>query len=448
MQKRQTAKDLPTALRGIANRARREKKHRFGHLYTLLNEGNLRHCYRALNRRAAVGVDGEDWREYGEGLQDRLTDLVKRLKEGRYRARLIRRKHIPKAPGKTRPLGIPVTEDKVLKRAGASILEAIYEADFLGSSWGYRPGRNAQSASKRLASALGAGRYNWVVEADIRGYFEHIDPDWLIRMLEERVKDRAFLRLIRKWLTAGVLEEDGRITHPATGTPQGGVISPILANVYLHYALDLWFERVIRKRSKGQATLVRYADDFVAAFEREEDAQAFLHALRERLAKFGLEVAEEKTGLVRFGREDLKANGTFDFLGFQFVRTLSRQKRLWVQRRTAPKRLRKSVAAFTEWIRKNRHLRMHVLMRQLPAKLNGYWNYYGVRGNAASLKKFWAQILRLLYKWLNRRSHRRSYTWEGFNALLRDFKVPGPRITEPGQDAAGTQSWFTTFATP
>jgi RNA-directed DNA polymerase len=440
MQTRKTASDLPTALRGIANRANRDKGHRFGHLYTLLNEATLRDCYRALNHRAAVGIDDEDWRAYGAGLTERLRDLVGRLKAGRYRARLIRRKQIPKGEGKTRPLGIPVTEDKLLQLAAARILGAIYEADFLNSSWGYRPKRNARAASKVLAGALGTGGYGWVVEADIRGYFEHIDHGWLIRMLSERVHDRAFLRLIGKWLRAGVLEEDGRITHPVTGTPQGGVISPILANVYLHYALDLWFERRVRKHGAGRATLMRYADDFVAAFECEEDAKAFLAALKERLAKFGLELAEEKTRLVRFARQELEQTGTFDFLGFQFGWTRSRKGVPRVQRRTSPTRLRKSVAAFTAWIKENRHLRMRPLMRQLIPKLTGYWNYYGVSGNSPSLKKFWAQVLRLLYKWLNRRSHRRSYHWEGFTALLRDFKVPGPRITEPAYGAAGTQS--------
>jgi len=442
MQKRKTAVDLPTTLRGIANRARREKKHRFGHLYTLLNETNLQMCYRKLNRKSAVGIDGEDWRQYGERLQERVEDLVQRLKEGRYHAKLIRRKHIPKGPGKTRPLGIPVTEDKLLQRAGADILGAIYEADFLNANWGYRPKRSALGASRHLAAALGAGRYQWVVEADIRGFFEHLNRDWLIRMLEERVNDRAFLQLIRKWLAAGVLEEDGKIIHPVTGTPQGGVISAILANIYLHYALDLWFEKVVRRGSRGEAKLVRYADDFVAAFESEEDARAFLLSLKQRLEKFGLELAEDKTGIVRFDRNDLESNGTFDFLGFQYTRTRSGRGRPMVQRRTSPTRLRKSVMAFTQWIRKNRHLRMRPLMRRLIPKLRGYWNYYGIKGNSPSLKKFWGQVLRLLYKWLNRRSHRRSYTWEGYKALLRDFNVPGPRIIDSGTNTPGKQLWL------
>jgi group II intron reverse transcriptase/maturase len=429
MQKRQTAENVQTSLRGIANRAGRDQKHRFGHLYTMLNEEMLESCYWELNRKSSVGVDGESWREYGKDLKQRIADLVQRLKAGQYRARMVRRSYIPKGNGKKRPLGIPVTEDKLLQLAAAKILEAIHEGMFRNSSWGYRPKRDARTASRVLGGWLYAGRYNWVVEADIRGYFEHIDHDWLIRMLELRVNDRAFLRLIRKWLKAGVLEADGKILHPATGTPQGGVISPILANVYLHYVLDLWFERVVWKKVRGQAVLMRYADDFITAFEKEEEAEAFLGWLKERLKKFGLELAEEKTRKIRFSKE-MKQNGAFEFLGFEYRWHISRKGKAHVRRRTAPTRLRKAVAAFSMWIKENRHLGTGALLWQLRPKLMGYWNYYGVRGNFASLNKFWCEVRRRLFKWLNRRSQRHSYNWEGFQQLLNALQVPGPRITE------------------
>ncbi len=426
---RKIAVDMQTTLRGIAERASREKKHRFGHLYTMLNEKNLMACYWELNRKSAAGVDGESWREYGNDLGKRVTDLVERLKAGRYHARLVKRRYIPKAGGKLRPLGIPVVEDKLLQLAATKILGAIYEGMFCYSSWGYRPGRGPQRASKVLCGRLAGGKYNWVVEADIRGYFEHINHDWLIRMLELRVDDRAFLRLIRKWLRAGVLEEDGKILHPATGTPQGGVVSPMLANVYLHYVLDKWFEKVVWKRARGQAMLMRYADDFIAAFEHEEDAKAFLGWLRERLKKFGLELAEEKTRKLRFSR-DMEQNGSFEFLGFEFRWRKTRKGNPAVRRRTAPQRLRRSVAGVSEWIKEHRHLGTGPLLVQLRQKLMGYWNYYGVSGNFRQMNVFWKEVRRRLFKWLNRRSQRHSYNWEGYQQLLNTFRIPGPRITE------------------
>jgi group II intron reverse transcriptase/maturase len=396
----------------------------------LLNEGNLRDCFYQLCKSAAPGVDHVTFAEYERDLDANLADLVGRLVAKRYRAKLVRRKYIPKANGKRRPLGIPALEDKLVQLAVARMLEAIYEQDFLDCSWGYRPKRGPREASRVLAARLHRGRIGWVVEADIRGFFDNISHPWMMRMLEERVADRALLHLIEKWLRAGVLEEDGKVMHPATGTPQGGIISPILANIYLHYALDLWFERRVQKRAGGDVTMMRFADDFVCAFQFRADAIRFEQELRERLGKFGLSVADEKTRMLQFNRRVLEPNDAFEFLGFEFRWVTRRSGKAGVRRRTSPKRLLASVRTLTEWIKKYRHMRLPQLMAMLRSKLNGYWNYYGVRGNAEMLNRFHWQCRRLLYKWLNRRSQQRSCTWEELTAMLVKFQIPSPRIVE------------------
>jgi len=430
MPTRRAAKDMPTSLRGIAKRARRDRKARFGNLYGLLNQENLRGCFYQLRRSAAPGVDRVTFAEYERELDANLADLVGRLKEKRYRAKLVRRKYIPKANGKLRALGIPALEDKLLQRAAAQVLEAIYEQDFLDCSWGYRPGRGAREASRVLADRLYAGSTGWVVEADIRGFFDSISHAWMLRMLKERVKDGAFLRLIGKWLKAGVLEEDGKVVHPVTGTPQGGIISPVLANIYLHYVLDLWVEHRVKKESQGEVMMMRYADDFVCAFQHREDAVRFEQDLAKRLGKFGLAVAPEKTRTLPFNRCKPESNEAFEFLGFEFRWVRRRTGRMGVKRRTSPKKLRGSVRAFAEWIRGNRCSRVTTMMKALSRKLRGYWNYYGVRGNSESMSCFYYQCLQRLFKWLNRRSQKRSYTWDGFLTMLRNFAIPMPRIVE------------------
>jgi RNA-directed DNA polymerase len=434
---------MQTSLRGIANRAKKDRKARFRNLYGLLNEANLRECFYKLKRKAAPGVDGITFEQYEKGLDANLADLVERLKGKRYHAKLVRRKYIPKVGGKLRPLGIPSLEDKLLQVAVANILGSIHEQDFLDVSWGYRPSRGARQASRVLAGRLAIGKYHWVVEADIRGFFDRISHDWMVKMLEERVDDSAFIGLIVKWLKAGILEEDGKVIDPVTGTPQGGIVSPVLANIYLHYALDLWFERKVGPLTRGQAMLMRYADDFVCAFENRDEAEAFMGWLSERLGKFGLELAGEKTGMLRFSRFTPEENGGFRFLGFLYHWTLSRNGKPKVQRMTDPNKLRASVAKFDEWIRSKRHQRTHLLIGSLKRRLVGYWNYYGVTGNFRSLGKFWWQVRRRLFKWLNRRSHKRSYNWKGFRAMLLDFAVPGPRITETREEPESKiQLWF------
>lgn len=419
---------MSTFLQGIARKAERQPKHRFGNLYELLNEAYLKECWRDIRKDAASGVDRISAAEYGEKLDENIHDLVERLKQKSYRAKPVRRAYIPKGAGKQRPLGIPAVEDKLLQLAVARILQAIYEQDFLRCSYGYRPNVGALDAVDKLTIKLQFGQYNYVVEADIREFFEHIDHEWLMRMLEERIEDKQFLRLIRKWLKAGVLDTDGQVRHPATGTPQGGIISPILANVYLHYVLDLWFHKVFKPRCRGEACLIRYADDFVCAFQYQEDAERFYRELGERLSKFGLEMSVEKTRVLEFSPRLNLGKTSFDFLGFEFRWGRDRKGKPHLKRRTSRKRQRDSLKRFTEWCREKCRYSCQELFRELNAKLRGYYNYYGVVGNYASLKQFYEQAMRILYKWLNRRSQRRSYNWAGFRELLKHYRVEQPRI--------------------
>ena len=430
---RKTEFNWQTFLRTIAEKAYRHKHYRFGGLYRYLNQDVLRQCFRRLRRDAASGVDGVTFEEYEKNLEANLADLVGRLKRKAYRARLVRRKYIPKSPGKLRPLGIPVLEDKLLQLAVTQILLAIYEVGFCPCSYGYRPGLGAHDAIRVLTDELQFRGYHFVVEADIKGFFENIRWDWLERMLRQRISDGALLNLIRKWLRAGILEEDGRVIHPQTGTPQGGVISPVLANIYLHYALDLWFERVVKPRLRGRCLIIRYADDFVVCFEYRHEAQAFERALKERLAKFGLEVAADKTKTLRFGFNGGPHNGRFDFLGFEFYWEPDRQGKPRVKRRTATKKYLAGLQRMRDWIKTHRHWKLKRLLKSLRAKLQGTWNYYGLMGNFRRLSLFYRQTRRMLYKWLNRRSQRRSLTWRALNRTLKRHEIPPPRIVEQRQ---------------
>ncbi|MCA1617703.1 MAG: group II intron reverse transcriptase/maturase, partial [Acidobacteria bacterium] len=321
-----------------------------------------------------------------------------------------------------RPLGIPVVEDKLLQLAVTRILGAIYEQDFLRCSYGYRPHKSALDAVDKLTVKVQFGRYNFVVEADIKGFFDNIDHKRMIELLSLRIADQSLLRLINKWLKAGVLDTDGKVIHPVSGTPQGGIISPILANVYLHYALDLWFQEVVKFHMRGEACLIRYADDFVCAFEYEEDAEAFFKALEFRLEKFGLQLAADKTRVIHFSRINKPGASRFDFLGFEFRWDKDRAGKPHVVRRTSRKKLRNSIANFTQWCKQHRNVRLKVLFPQLNRKLRGYYNYYGVTGNAVGLKEFHSRAMEILLKWLNRRSQRRSFNWQGFTDLLDHFQ--------------------------
>ena len=428
---RRPRKSVSSSLLAIGQKAKAEPGHRFQDLYGMINVEMLIECFHLLKRRAAPGVDGMTVSEYEKGLRGRIEELVERLKSKRYRAQLVRRRYIEKTGGKLRPLGIPVLEDKLVQMAAKRVLEAIYEEDFMESSNGYRPGRGPRETSQKLQDRLFRSRVHWMVEADIEGFFDHIDHQWLQRMIEQRVNDGAFMRLIGKWLKAGVLEETGEVLQPEEGTPQGGVISPILANIYLHYVLDLWTEKVVRRQAEGEMVYERYADDFVCGFERKEDAERYLELLRERLAKFGLKLSEAKSGIVRFSRHDRKGSGMFTFLGFEFYWAKTRKGFPTVKRRTSKKKYRGALAGMTDWLRSHRCQPLRWLRDKLSQKLAGYWNHYGVIGNFAALARYWRAVKNLCWRWLNRRSQRRSYRTQGFEALWEAWNLPKPRIVEP-----------------
>lgn len=419
---------VQTSLSGIAKKAKAQPKHRFRNLYGMLDERLLADSWHEINKRAASGVDGVSAGEFEKDLAANIRALVEDLKGKRYRAKLVRRRYIPKGQGKRRPLGIPAVRDKVLQVAVARILRAIWEQDFMRCSYGYRPGVGARDAVQQLTVKLQFGNYEHVVDADIKGFFDHVDHEWMVRMVEQRVDDKPFVRLIRKWLKAGVLEEDGQtIIRPGAGTPQGGIVSPVLANIYLHYAIDLWFHRVFLKSCRGEGCMIRYADDCVWAFEREEEANRFLLELKERLGKFGLELSEEKSKMVRFDRGP--GAQRFEFLSFEFYWSRDRNGRPHVKKRTAREKLRRSLEKFTAWIKAaTRGLRLRELVAVLNSKLRGYFNYYGVIGNYRSLDEFFRRIRFALWKWLRRRSQRSKMPWVRYTRLLERLQIQRPYI--------------------
>jgi RNA-directed DNA polymerase len=420
---------MQTSLQGIAKKAKLNKKHRFRDLYRLLNQENLQDSWKYLNSKAASGVDRISMKEFEDNLLTNIQGLVKSLKEKRYRAKLVRRVNIPKENGKHRSLGIPTIGDKLIQKAVARILEAIYEQDFLSSSYGYRPLIGAKDAVRDIATTLVRGRYGYILDADLQGFFDHINHQWLLKMLEERIDDKPFIHLITKWLKSGILSIDGKILHPVTGTPQGGIVSPILANIYLHYVLDLWFEKKVKPNCKGEVYLCRYADDFICAFRFKDDAEEFYKALVKRLEKFGLSLSPDKTRIIRFSRFE-KGTNYFEFLGFEFRWGTSRKGKDMIKRRTSRKKLLSSLIKFTLWCRKCRNLRLRKIFKQLNVKLRGYYNYYGVIGNFASLQEFFCQAMKILYKWLNRRSQKRSFCYNIFNQIAKFYHIEKPRITE------------------
>lgn len=349
---------LPTSLKAIASKASKEPLHKFRGLYTLLNRSNLCAAYSRLNKKAAAGVDGISHAEYGENLENHVDSLVGDLESKRYHAKLIRRTYISKGKDTTRPLGILTMTDKLLQRVAADILSAIFEQDFKDFSYAYRPYRDSRKAVEAVRSGFMRSRSSWVVEFDIKAFYDTIKHDWLIKMVERRVNDGPFLRLIRKWLSAGVLDVDGQVLHPATGTPQGGIISCVLANIYLHYALDSWFDEKFKPGCQGDAMMVRYADDGLAGFQYHVDAAHFYRAVEDRLKQFGLSLAKEKCGKGLFCRHRKREAKRFDFLGFEFRWGRTRRGRNTVKLRTSRKKVRKSLTTFKEWIIKHRHKRI------------------------------------------------------------------------------------------
>jgi len=388
-------------------------------------------CWQALHKEAASGVDHVTADAYAANLRGNIAALVQRCKTKCYRAKLVRRCDIPKANGTNRPLGIPALEDKLVQLACAKLLTAIYAQDFLECSYGYRPGRGALDAVRDLTLDLQDGRDGYRIEADIQGFFAHRDHTGLLAMLRLRIDARALLRLIHKWLKAGIVDTDGQGVHPETGTPQGGTVSPVLANVYLHYALDLWFAQVVKPHCRGEALLCRYADDWVCAFRLQADAERFFRVLPQRLGKCHLQVAPEKTPLRRFSRFHPSKKRRCTFLGFAFFWRPDRHGVPRVMRRTARKKRQAACQRLTEWIKQHRHLPGRAFFQRLNARLRGHYNSYGVRGNARSLTRLFHWAMDCTLKWLHRRGGKpRSDTWEQFTHMLDRVKVVRPRITE------------------
>ncbi len=421
----------------IRYRAVNEPKLRFTTLYHHVTDlDNLRVCFEAIDPGAAPGVDGVSKDKYGEKLESNLQDLAARLGRMGYRPKPVRRVEIPKAGSpKKRPLGVPTVEDKVVQMAVTRVLTEIYEADFLSCSYGYRPRRSCHDALGALGRTIQRQKVSWVVEADIRGFFDHVNHEWLIQFLELRIGDPRMIRIIWRMLKGGVME-NGLVRASEEGTPQGAILSPLLSNVYLHYVLDLWFERRLRLQCRGEAYLFRYADDFVTCFQYREDAERFLTELKVRLEKFHLEVEASKTRLIpfgRFAREDAERKGLqpeeFDFLGFTHSCGQTRAGSFKLQRRTSMKKFRYKLKELKQWIRARRHATTAgPILREAKQRLQGYLNYYAITDNSRLCDSFRSQFQRLLFKWLNRRSQRRSYTWERFWSLLHWVDWPGVKI--------------------
>lgn len=426
-----------TSLQRIGERARQKPEEKWTNLLSHIRRPLLREAYQRLRKNAAVGVDEVTWDEYGERLDERLLDLENRVHRGSYHPQPVRRVHIPKGDGKTRPLGIPTLEDKIVQQAARMLLEPIYEAEFIGCSYGFRPGRSAHDALDALAEAIHR-KVSWVLDADIEAFFDTIDHRHLQAFLEHRIGDTRMVRLLMKWAKAGVME-DGKRHETDAGTPQGGIISPLLANLYLHYVLDLWVLSWRRKHASGEMYVVRYADDFVMGFQKEQDVVAMRKALAERLAHFALKLHPQKTRVIEFGRfarqsragRGLAKPETFDFLGFTHIAGISREGKFQLKRRTSRKKRRAKLARLAEECDRRRH---HSVAEQhcwLKSVLNGHYRYYAVPTNHRALAQFRRVVCLMWHRALQRRSQRARWTTPQLQAFEARFPLPTPRIQHP-----------------
>lgn len=426
---------METKLTRIAELAKRRPRIKLQTLMHAIDEESLIASHRELTANKASGVDAVTKQAYEEKLQENIEELLKKMKQQAYRPQPVKRVYIPKADGKQRPLGIPAYEDKLVQKSLNDILKAIYETEFLECSHGFRPGRNCHEALKEVGRILETKKINYVVDADIKGFFDNVDHRWMVKFLRERIQDTNVLRLIVRFLKAGVMEQ-GNISETDTGTPQGGIISPTLANIYLHYVLDLWFNVKVKRECRGEAYIIRYADDFVCFFQYKEDANQFYINLVERLAKFSLEVAVDKTKVIEFGRfaeenRSKRKEGkpeTFDFLGFTHYCSKRKTGSFRVKRKTSRKKFRAKLKDMAQWLHTNMHMEIGELIKQINSKLIGYYRYYGITDNSRKIYQFRYYVRRRLVAIMNRRNQKKSMTWEKFVNLEKRFPLAKARI--------------------
>lgn len=433
--RRRTGEQMRTKLVSLTLRARENPRCKFISLAHLLTEDFLEGCFWELKRDKATGIDGVSVEEYEVGLEESIRNLVARLKAKRYKPQPVRRTYIPKSDGGKRGLGIPTVEDKTVQLGIKKILEAIFEVDFIDVSFGFRPNRSCHDALEVLDKTIMTKPVNYVVDMDIEKFFDTIDHRWLMRCLRQRIKDTSLLRLIVRFLKAGIMEE-GKFIETDKGTPQGGVLSPILANIYLHCILDLWFERIVKKQLKGFAQLLRYCDDFIVCFQSRGEAEAFGEMLEQRLGKFGLKIAEGKSRIIEFGRyvwqkaqREGKKVATFNFLGFMHYCDKTRKGKFKLGRKTASLKFRQKIKAMNIWMKKVRNLvELKEWWQVLRLKLLGHYRYYGISGNFREIRKFSILTSKLAYKWINRRSQKKSYTYEQYCRFKKYNPLPEPKI--------------------
>ncbi|GAE28634.1 retron-type RNA-directed DNA polymerase [Halalkalibacter wakoensis JCM 9140] len=427
---------METKLERIAELAKAHPEMKFTSLAHLLNKDMLKMCHYELAGKKATGIKGTTKEEYAQNLDENLENLLERMKRKSYRPVPVRRAYIPKVgTTKKRPLGIPEYEDKIVQKGLAKILNSIYEQDFLDSSFGFRPNRSCHDALKILNVYIERRYTNYIVDVDIKGFFDHVDHKWMMEFLKHRINDPSLLRMIARFLKGGYMEE-GKYFKTDEGTPQGGIVSPILANIYLHYVLDLWFEKLVKKKCRGQAYMVRYADDFVCCFQYKDDSYHFYEALKQRLAKFGLEMATDKSKIIPFGRyamencrkEGAKKPPTFDFLGFTHYCGKSQAGYFRVKRKTSRKKMSGKLKECKEWLKANRHLDIETIMAKLRRSLTGYYNYYCITDNTPTVDTFRDKIRGFIFKWLNRRSQKRSFNWEKFVLFFKKYPLPRPTV--------------------
>ncbi len=413
-------KRMSTVEMQIAERARKYPDQALTNLQQFIDAPMLEEIFQALNKRGASGVDGETWEMYDKQKGTRIPELIAGFKSGRYRAPNIRRVYIPKGDGQLRPLGIPTVEDKLLQTAVSSLLTPIYEAIFYDSSYGFRPGKSQHQALEKLFHEVSFEGMRYIIDADMKNYFGSIKHEHLREFLDLRIKDGVVRKMLDKWLKAGIFEE-GKVEYPTEGTPQGGSISPLLSNIYLHYVLDEWFIEQIQALLKGKSFIIRFADDFLLGFTHKEDADRVMKVLPKRLGKFGLTLHPEKTKLIELGKREKEKTNTFDFLGFTHYMGESKKGKSILKRKTSSKKFRTAAVKMDDWIRKNRHIKVKELINQINLKLRGHYGYYGITFNHKKVKDFYEQTKRRLQYWLNRKGGKRIWKWERFAKLIYEW---------------------------